>query len=102
METTEKTNAKAKSPFQNEVVSRVRLLRIEKVYSQQKLAEVLDATNGQIGNIESMNHSHKYTLSQLSMLSKEFGVSINYIFTGKDTCTQDELIDAIVKYEERK
>lgn len=102
METTKSAKLKTKSPFQLEVLQRVRSLRIEKGLSQQKLAELLDATNGQIGNIESSNHTHKYTLAQLSAISKEFGVSINYIFTGKDTCSQDALIDAIVKYEEKK
>lgn len=102
MEKQDNAKKPGKSDFQIEVLQRVKQLRLDRQFSQPKLAEILDVTNGQIGNVESSKHTQKYTLAQLSAISKEFGVSINYIFTGKDTCSQDALIDAIVKYEERK
>lgn len=91
---------KKKTDYQLEVLLRIKQLRLNAQLSQPKLADLLDVTNGQIGNIESANQPQKYTLAQIVRLCEEFGCTINSIFTGKNTCTQDELIAAIVRYEE--
>jgi len=91
-----------KSDFQQEVLLKLKQLRVAKGWSQPKIAEILDVTNGRIGNIESTNQPHKYTLSQVNRLCKEFGVSISELFTGDSNCTSEALVDAIVMYEEGK
>ena len=51
-----------KTEYQLEVISRIRKLRIENEVSQVGLANLIDISNGQIGNIESPKFQHKYTL----------------------------------------
>lgn len=90
-----------KTDFQNEVVNRVRQLRIDNEVSQVGLANIIDVSNGQIGNIESPKFQHKYTLKQLYVISKHFNVSIPYLFTGKDEILDnDSLIKTLIRYDE--
>lgn len=89
-----------KSEYQMAVIQKIRTLRQERGASQLDLSAIIDVTYGQIGNIESANQPHKYTLSQISRICREYGYSISQLFTGNPDCTKEELVDAIVRYEE--
>lgn len=90
-----------KSEYQNEVVNRIRQLRIDNDISQIGLANIIDVSNGQIGNIESPKFQHKYTLKQLYLISQYFNVSLSYLLTGKGgDIGSDSIIKSLIKYDE--
>lgn len=66
------------------VINRVKKLRVEKDISQQQLATILGATNGHVGNIESLKYANKYTLRQLNTLAHHFDVPIETFFMNED------------------
>lgn len=91
----------AKTNFQNEVVNRIRQLRMERDISQIGIANIIDVSNGQIGNIESSKFQHKYTLKHLDLIAKYFNVSITYLLTGNNNTIEiDNLIKLLIKYDE--
>jgi transcriptional regulator with XRE-family HTH domain len=93
-----------KSTIQNDVIFRLRKLREARGYSQAKVAALLCISSGQIGNIESPKHSHKYTLAQLETLSEEFNVPIESLFFDPEErhgpITIKEFIHRIIEYQE--
>ncbi len=94
-----------KNEYQNYIVNKIRKLRIEKGYSQGKLASVIGISNGQIGNIESPKTPYKYTLSHIQQICSEFKYPIEQIFLEEDDDSKENsiinlLISKIVKYEE--
>ncbi|MDE6484657.1 MAG: helix-turn-helix domain-containing protein [Duncaniella sp.] len=90
-----------KSDYQNEVVNRIRQLRIDNEVSQIGLAGIIDVSAGQIGNIESPKFQHKYTLKQLYLISKYFNVPVSYLLTGKKEILDCEsFIMALIRYDE--
>lgn len=90
-----------KTEYQNEVINRIRQLRIDNKTSQIMLATVIEVSNGQIGNIESPKFQHKYTLKQLYLIARHFNVSVDYLLTGsKQVLDSDSLIKALIKYDE--
>lgn len=90
-----------KTEYQNEVINRVRLLRRENDVSQVLLANLIEVSHGQIGNIESPKFRHKYTLKQLYCISKHFNVALSYLLTGSyRELDSENLIKAIIRYEE--
>lgn len=90
-----------KTEYQNEVINRIRQLRIDNETSQIMLATVIEVSNGQIGNIESPKFQHKYTLKQLYLIARHFNVSVDYLLTGsKQVLDSDSLIKALIKYDE--
>lgn len=84
------------------ILNRIKQLRVDRGYSQQQMADILNVTNGQIGNIESLRQPHKYTLSQIKKICDEFKVSVAELLTDKAHCSCEELVEAIVKYEESR
>lgn len=90
-----------KTDFQNEVVNRVRQLRIDNKVSQVGLANIIDVSNGQIGNIESPKFQHKYTLKQLYVISRHFNVTLSYLLTGNDDILDnDSFVKVLIRYDE--
>lgn len=89
-----------KTPYQLLIMNRIVKVRKDNHYSQVMVAELLHRSNGFIGNCESANRSHKYTLGQLTAMCKKFGYPLSMILLDKPECSNEELIDAIVNYEE--
>lgn len=90
-----------KTAYQNEVVNRIRQLRIDSEVSQIGLANIIEVSNGQIGNIESPRFQHKYTLKQLYLIAKYFKVPIEYLLTGKnEELNTENLIKTLIQYDE--
>lgn len=93
-----------KSDYQNQIIDKIRVIRQQNGYSQNQVAAIIDISSGQMGNIESPNRSHKYTLTQLSMICNEFNISIVDIFLENSesldkTETINRLINSIIEYE---
>lgn len=93
-----------KEEYQQSIITKLRKLREERGYSQKYIATILGLSNGQIGNIESCKQTHKYTLSQIRTLCKEFNIRIEQIFLEEDDYRTkniiDLLIDKIISYGE--
>ena len=85
-----------KTKYQQTIIAKLRRLREEKRYSQQKVGYILGLSNGQIGNIESVKQTHKYTLSQIKALCKEFDVRIEQIFLEEDDYKTKDIIDLLI------
>ena len=91
----------AKTEFQNEVINRIRQLRIDNNVSQIGMANIINVGNGQIGNIESTKFRHKYTLKHLFLISNYFKVSIEFLLTGSsDQLSTEDLIKILIRYDE--
>lgn len=89
-----------KTPFQIEIINRIKEIRVKMGYSQMQLANLLDLSNGQIGNIESIKFSHKYTLAQIYSICKQFKVPIQSVFLPdiKEPSIND-IIEKIIDYD---
>lgn len=85
-----------KTETQMKLIMRIREMRTKAGISQQQLAQILDITNGQIGNIESLRYPHKYTLNQLNLIAYHFHVPIESFFMAE---TEKEL--TIAEYTNR-
>lgn len=93
--------AQLKTDYQVLVIGKVKKLRTENSVSQQQLATILGVTNGQIGNIESLNYPHKYTLRQLTKIAKHFGESIDFFFLDEEnSLSTEECVNRICEYLE--
>lgn len=92
-----------KTEYQNEIINRLRKIRISKGYSQSKIASILGISNGQVGNIETFSRPHKYTLSQIETLCDLFGLSMETLFFKEGTdisqVTIKEILHKIILYE---
>lgn len=89
-----------KTSYQIEVINRVKNIRVQHGVSQMQLANILNVSNGQIGNIESTKYSHKYTLSQLFSICKHFKINIAQIFLPNESeTTIDQVIEKIIEYD---
>lgn len=101
-----KKRNKMKSDYQLLIIYKIKLLREQHNISQNKLANYLGISNGQMGNIESPKMSTKYTLSQIYSLCKFLGIRIEHLFLeDKDYLEGNDVIDLlihkIIKYEGR-
>ena len=57
------------------VIGKVREMRVKLEISQAELAQLLDVSEGFIGNIESPNYRAKYNIHHLNELAKIFNCS---------------------------
>ncbi len=90
-----------KTSYQNEIVNRIRQLRIDNKISQIGLADIIDVSNGQIGNIESPKFPHKYTLKQLYSIAQHFKVTLDFLLTGScEILDTEHIIKALIQYDE--
>ena len=93
---------KMKTEYQNAIISKLKLLRDKKGYSQATVARLLGISPGQLGNIESCKRRHKYTLKQILMLCREFDYPIADLFLldAEHDNTVNNIVESIVRYEE--
>lgn len=95
-----------KTSYQLSVISYLRTLRIQRQYSQSKVACYLGISTGQMSNIETFKAPHKYTLAQIYLLCQEFQISITEVFLTQDEQRLPEsdkinaLIQNIIQYEQ--
>ncbi|MCB9064099.1 MAG: helix-turn-helix transcriptional regulator [Chitinophagales bacterium] len=63
-------------PIDKYVIQKVKEKRLEAGYSQSRLANELEVSNGFIGMVESGKYSQKYSLAQISKIAKILKCSI--------------------------
>lgn len=85
-----------KSDYQQLIINKLKKLREHNNYSQQKLGIILGISNGQVGNIESPNKTHKYTLKQIATLCKLFNIRIEQLFLDDNDFNNDNIIDTLI------
>ena len=87
-----------KSEYQNYIINKIRRLREEHQYSQEKIAILLGLSNGHIGNIESPKKIHKYTLNQIFKICLEFNYPIEQIFLEEEDYKANiDIISNVIK-----
>ena len=77
-----------KSDYQQQVISRIRVLRERKGVTQLSLANMLGISPGQMGNIDSCKQPHKYTIKQIMTICDMLGIGIEDVLFPDDQCTQ--------------
>lgn len=92
------------SKIEENIILKIRNLRMEHGLSQQGLSNVLGVSEGQIGNIESPRFQHKYTLKQIYKFCKFIEYPFERIFLTDDEISSGNktnlLIERIIEYEE--
>lgn len=93
-----------KTEYQIAIIMTLKKLREEQGITQSAIAQFLDISPGQLGNIESCKQKHKYTLKQITLLCRKFCYPIADLFMQKADANNniDSIIDKIVEYEENK
>lgn len=69
-----------KTNIEQYVINKIKEIRIDKGFSQEDIASILDTSRGFIGQIESPNHATKYNLNHLNTLAIELEVSLKDFF----------------------
>lgn len=91
------------SKIEENIILKIRNLRMEHGLSQQGLSNVLGVSEGQIGNIESPRFQHKYTLKQIYKFCKFIEYPFERIFLTDDEMLSGNktnlLIERIIEYE---
>ncbi len=72
-----------KSRIEQFVIDKIKEIRIEKGFSQEDIASMLDTSRGFIGQIESQNHPAKYNFNHINTLAVELEVSPKDFFPEK-------------------
>lgn len=86
----------SKSIYQQHIISKIRKLRQENGYSQQKIGTLLGVSNGQVGNIESLTRPHKYTLKQIKTLCHHFNIRIEQLFLDDEDYQNADIIELLI------
>jgi len=64
-----------KTKFEIAVIDKVKEMRMLKQLTQDDIAEILNASRGFIGQVESPNSASKYNLNHLNKLAQAMGCS---------------------------
>lgn len=95
-----------KSEFQLSIIFKIKKEREIRGLGQKNIADILQLSIGHVGNIESSKFPHKYTLKQLNILCKHFGMPTEQLFIPDDADVDKNmnittlLIDRIIEYED--
>jgi len=88
-----------KSLYQIDIINKVKKLRLENNFSQSQLSSLLEVSSGQIGNIESLRYSHKYTLKQIFTITQYFNYRVEKVFLSDEelSLSKEEVINILIK-----
>ncbi len=93
-----------KNPIEEAIIMKIRKLRLERNISQMALSDILDVSDGQIGNIESSRFQHKYTLKQIYTFCTFINYPFEKVFLSDEELASKNsialLIKKIIQYEE--
>lgn len=90
-----------KTDYQMRVINRIKSMRYDLKISQVKIAEWLNLSNGQVGNIESVKFPHKYTIKQLKCICDHFNIKIeDVLLDNEENKTIENVINKLIEYEE--
>ena len=92
-----------KTPFQYEIISRLKKAREDKSFTQASIAKHLEISPGQLGNIESYKQDHKFTLAQILKICDLLEIKIEEVLLPEKTANAEirDVIEVIVKYQEK-
>lgn len=92
-----------KTPFQYEIISRLKKAREDKNFTQASIAKHLEISPGQLGNIESYKQDHKFTLAQILKICDLLEIKIEEVLLPNKGVNVEirDVIEAIVKYQEK-
>jgi len=92
-----------KTPFQYEIISRLKKAREDKNFTQASIAKHLEISPGQLGNIESYKQDHKFTLAQIMKICDLLEIKIEEVLLPSKGVNVEirDVIEAIVKYQEK-
>ena len=92
-----------KTPFQYEIISRLKKAREDKSFTQASIAKHLEISPGQLGNIESYKQDHKFTLAQILKICDLLEIKIEEVLLPEKIANAKirDVIEAIVKYQEK-
>lgn len=92
------------SEIEEQVIHKIKQLRIERNISQLALSDILGISDGQIGNIESPRYQHKYTLKQIYTFCSFIEYPFEKIFLTDEELSSNKYINTliikIIQYEE--
>lgn len=95
-----------KNDYQLKIITKLKQLREKNGFSQAEIAKILDISPGQLGNIESYNRSHKYTIAQILTLCDIYNYPIEQLMSiDNKQCskiTPRDIVSLIVKYQNNK
>jgi transcriptional regulator with XRE-family HTH domain len=74
---------KQASAVEQEIINKVRSLRISKGISQAELANLIDKPHGFIGRVESPNQPDRYNVNHINEIAKALKCSLWDIFPEK-------------------
>jgi putative transcriptional regulator len=88
-----------KTELQNDIIHSIREMRHNDNLSQAGLGDILDISYGLVGNIESTNFSHKYTLKQLQTACIYFNHPFENLFLSEEELIlgKDKVVKLLIK-----
>ena len=93
-----------KNPIEEAIIMKIRKLRLERNISQMALSDILNVSDGQIGNIESSRFQHKYNLKQRYTFCTVINYPFEKVFLSDEELASKNsialLIKKIIQYEE--
>jgi putative transcriptional regulator len=93
-----------KTDFQEQIIQKIKNLRTERGISQLSLSNILDISDGQVGNIESPRFPHKYTLKQIYTFCSFVQYPLENLFLSEEELklknSMQLLIKKIIQYDE--
>lgn len=94
-----------KTQYQIDTINKIKKLRLINNFSQSQISSILGISAGQVGNIESLKYSHKYTLKQIFTITQFFNQKVENIFLSQDEAKLPKeliiplLITKIIEYD---
>ena len=85
------------SNIEDQVIQKIRRLRIERNISQSALSDILGISDGQIGNIESPKYQHKYTLKQIYEFCSFIEYPFENIFLEEEELKSKNIVKLLIK-----
>lgn len=85
------------SNIEDQVIQKIRRLRIERNISQSALSDILGISDGQIGNIESPKYQHKYTLKQIYEFCSFIEYPFENIFLKEEELKSKNIVKLLIK-----
>ncbi|MCF0200155.1 MAG: helix-turn-helix transcriptional regulator [Bacteroidales bacterium] len=83
--------------IQQEIINKIKELRLQHGISQVDLADILCVSYGHIGNIESLKFQHKYTIKQLYSFCVHIGYPIEKLFLSDIELLESNHIELLIK-----
>ena len=92
------------SDIEEQIIQKIKKLRLERNISQSALGDILGISHGQVGNIESPRFQHKYTIKQIYTFCSFINYPFEQVFLSEKELSSKNhlkiLIEKIINYDE--